>query len=135
MGRPLLILLDTHVLVWLALEPDRVSKRARLAIDQARQESGGLSISDVTLMEVAHLVARHRIHFNVSVESFLFEVEHFLAVLPITASIAVRAFALPESYPKDPVDRIIAATALVEGISLLTADREIQKSRAVPVIW
>jgi PIN domain nuclease of toxin-antitoxin system len=42
---------------------------------------------------------------------------------------------LPASYPKDPADRIIGATALVEGLSLLTADREIRRSRAVQTIW
>jgi PIN domain nuclease of toxin-antitoxin system len=47
----------------------------------------------------------------------------------------MQALALPASYPKDPSDRIIGATALVEGLSLLTADREIRKSRAVPTIW
>src|SRR5580700_1901199 len=45
------------------------------------------------------------------------------------------AMELPPSYPKDPADRIIGATALVEGLSLLTADREIRRSRAVQTIW
>jgi len=43
--------------------------------------------------------------------------------------------ALPAGYPKDPADRIIGATALVEGIPLITADREIRKSRALATIW
>ncbi len=46
-----------------------------------------------------------------------------------------QAFELPESYPKDPVDRVIGATALIEDISLITADREIRKAGAVPTIW
>jgi len=45
------------------------------------------------------------------------------------------AFDLPASYPNDPVDRSIGATALVEEIPLLTADAQIRKSRAVPTIW
>jgi PIN domain nuclease of toxin-antitoxin system len=53
----------------------------------------------------------------------------------ITANIALQAYALPASYPKDPADRIIGATALVEDIPLLTADQAIRKSRAVPTIW
>lgn len=68
-------------------------------------------------------------------EIHLSEVEKHFIVLPITASIALQAFELPPDYPKDPVDRIIGATALIKDIPLLTADREIRKSRAVPTIW
>jgi PIN domain nuclease of toxin-antitoxin system len=46
-----------------------------------------------------------------------------------------RAVELPRAYPKDPADRIIAATALVEGLSLITADREIRRSKVVHTIW
>jgi PIN domain nuclease of toxin-antitoxin system len=49
--------------------------------------------------------------------------------------ICIRAYDLPASYPNDPVDRIIGATALVEGLTLITADAAIRKSRAVPTIW
>ena len=130
-----MILLDTHVLVWLALDPSRISKSAHSAINQARQQTSGLAISDISLVEVARLAIRGRINFNVSVESFLSEVEHLFLVLPISASIALQAYTMPTSYPNDPVDRIIGATALVKGLSLLTADREIRDSGVVPTIW
>jgi len=68
-------------------------------------------------------------------ESFLSEVEHRFVVLPITANIALQASALPANYPRDPADRIIGATALIEDIPLITADQAIRKSRAVPIIW
>ena len=42
---------------------------------------------------------------------------------------------LPAVYPKDPADRIIGATALVEGLPLLTADRAIRGSKTVETIW
>ena len=53
----------------------------------------------------------------------------------MTGRICMEAVSLPSSYPKDPSDRVIGATALVEGLSLITADREIRKSGAVPTIW
>jgi PIN domain nuclease of toxin-antitoxin system len=65
----------------------------------------------------------------------LIEVAYRFRVFPITVNIALQAYELPSSYPKDPADRIIGATALVEDIPLLTADREIRRSRAVPTIW
>ncbi len=71
----------------------------------------------------------------VNPEVFLSEVERRFVVLPITANIALQASQLPASYPKDPADRVIGATALIEDIPLLTADSEIRRSRAIPVIW
>ena len=56
-------------------------------------------------------------------------------VLPISGRACVRALELPAAYPKDPADRIIGGTALVEGLSLLTADRAIRRSRALRTIW
>jgi PIN domain nuclease of toxin-antitoxin system len=130
-----LILLDTHVVLWLASGDSRMSRSAQAAIDAARQEGSGLAISDITLMEVAQLSHRRRIEFPVGIEAFLIEVAYRFRVFPITVNIAIQAFELPANYPKDTVDRVIAATALVEDIPLLTADREIRKSRAVPTIW
>ncbi len=68
-------------------------------------------------------------------EAFLSEVERKFVVLPITANIALQAYALPGNYPRDPADRIIGATALIEDIPLVTADQAIRKSHAVPTIW
>ncbi len=130
-----MILLDTHVVVWLGLEPARISKNARAAIDQARLNASGLAISDMTLLELTRITYLGRVDFRPSLESFLSDVERKFVVLPMTGRICMLAVSLPASYPKDPSDRVIGATALVEGLSLLTADREIRKSRTVPTIW
>ena len=95
----------------------------------------GLAISDFTLFEVSLLFRKRRFDLAVNPETFLSEIERRFVVLPITARIALQASELPASYPKDPADRIIGATALVEDLPLLTADREIRKSREVPTIW
>jgi len=130
-----LILVDTHVVVWLALDPTHLSKNARAAIDDARGSGDGLAISDITLLELATLSSKGRIRLDISLESFLREVEARFVVLPISGRACVRALGLPATYPKDPADRIIGATALVEGLSLLTADRGIRRSRALRTIW
>ena len=135
MGRTPVILVDTHVAVWLALDPGRISKQGKAAIDEARSTATGLGLADISLWEVAKLVSKGRIQLTVSVEAFLGELERRFAVLPITGRVCVRALALPPAYPHDPADRIIGATALVEGVPLLTADREIQQSKAVRTIW
>ena len=70
-----MILLDTHVVVWLAFDPSQLSKRARAAIDKARADGDGLAISDITLLELTTLASKGRIHLDISLESFLREVE------------------------------------------------------------
>ena len=130
-----MILVDTHVVVWLVLDAERVSAKARSAISEARKSANGLAISGISLLELATLASKGRIQLNTSLESFLQEIESRFIVLPISGRVCARAMALPATYPKDPADRIIGATALVEGLSLVTADREIRRSRAPQTIW
>ena len=135
MGRSLLILLDTHVVIWLAQDYRRISPAAQKAIGKAREEDRGLAICGITLVEIVRLSSHGRIHLTPSVETVLSEVERRFIVLPITKNIALQAFELSASYPNDPADRIIGATALVEDAPLVTADREIRKSDALATIW
>jgi len=130
-----LILVDTHVVVWLAFAQEKISSKARAAIDDARKVRDGLAISDFSLLEVSTLASKGRIHLGISLESFLQEVETRFVVLPISSRACARAMGLPKTFPKDPADRIITATALVEGLSLITADRAIRGSKLVRTIW
>ena len=130
-----MILMDTHVVIWLALEPGNISKKARAAIEETRDQGQGLAISDISLLEIAQIEGKRRIKLNSSLETFLSEVEARFVVLPITGAVCVRAMAMPTSYPKDPADRVIGATAMVEGISLVTADEDIRRSKALRTIW
>ncbi|HEV2732946.1 MAG TPA: type II toxin-antitoxin system VapC family toxin [Terriglobales bacterium] len=127
--------MDTHVVIWLALEPARISKKARMAIEETRQRGLGLAVADISLLEIATLESKRRVQLNSSLETFLSEIEIRFILLPITARICARAMAFSAPYPKDPADRIIGATALVEGTSLVTADDEIRQAKAVPTIW
>lgn len=130
-----MILVDTHVVLWLALEPARISKKAGAAIEEGRRSGEGIAISDITLLEIAVLECKHRIEVRTSLETFLSEIEARFAILPMNSRVCVRAMALPAIYPKDPADRIIGATALVEGIPLITADDDIRRSKALHTIW
>lgn len=130
-----MILIDTHVVAWLAFESKLISQAAKAAIDTARGDADGLAISGMTLFELAVLANKGRIRLDISVESFLQEVEARFAVVPLSSRVCARAIELPASYPRDPADRIIGATALTEGLTLVTADREIRRSKVVRTIW
>lgn len=127
-----MILLDTHILIWLLIAPENLSAKARKVILAARK-SVPLALSAISLWEIAWLAQNGRISIDVSVDSFVKKCASYVQVFPITHQIAVRSVQFPKSYPNDPQDRIIGATALVEGIRLLTYDKLIVKSGLVPL--
>jgi len=127
-------LLDTHVLLWMASDDKRLSKRAHEAIRKARQHSG-IAVAAITLWEIAWLAHHQRIVVVGSVEAFVRETVAQVILRPVTVEVAVLAARLPESFPRDPADRLIAATAMVEGAALVTADMRIRRSKVVETLW
>jgi PIN domain nuclease of toxin-antitoxin system len=130
-----MILLDTHAVLWLLGAPERLSIAAVRALEDTAIAGTELAVSCLSLYEIAYGVARNRIVIRESIESFLAKVEADLLVLPVTRAIAIAAAGLISPFPGDPFDRIIAATALTEGIPLVTADERIRRSGVVRTIW
>jgi PIN domain nuclease of toxin-antitoxin system len=133
-GDGTLILLDTHAVLWSLGDSPRLSAKARNAIGEARQ-TGPTYVASITLLEVARLAAAKHIAITATLDALLSSIETEFTVLPITAAIAAATTRLPPSYPRDPADRIIAATALVHGATLITADQRIRKAKAVRTLW
>lgn len=131
-----MILLDTHVLAWLMADKDRLSRPAASAIRRARA-SDGLAIADVTIWELAFLLTRGILRSHGTVENTVnnFVTRSGVNVRTITPEIAALATQFPEDYPKDPIDRLIGATARAEGIALVTRDERIRKSPLLRTIW
>jgi PIN domain nuclease of toxin-antitoxin system len=136
MGRFAMILLDTHVLVWLVGQPEKLSRAAASAIRRSRS-SDGLSIADVSVWELAFLFARGALQSHGTVESAVRTLldRSGVTVKTITSEIAALATQFPNDYPRDPIDRIIGATARAEGLALITRDEGIRKSPLVKTIW
>jgi len=131
-----LIFLDTHVLVWLASDENRLSRHAASAIRRARA-SGGLAIADIVIWELAFLFARGVLRSQHTTETTIRRLVENTGVVvkPITPEIASLAAHFPETYPRDPADRLIGATALAEGLPLVTRDEGIRNSPLLRTIW
>lgn len=129
-----MILLDTHVLVWMAADSKRLSRPATTAIRRA-QDEGGVAISAITLWELASLIARGRIHAYGTIDASVRLLIEGVSVKAITPEIAALTTLFPENYPRDSADRLIGATALAEGMRLITRDADIRKSPLLTTIW
>ncbi|MBI3376639.1 MAG: type II toxin-antitoxin system VapC family toxin [Betaproteobacteria bacterium] len=128
-----MVVVDTHVLIHDALEPKKISRRARAALDGGH---GPLAISDISLWEIAMLIAKGRIDPAADGARFLEKIleARAIRVLPITPQIAV--LSQSGDFPhRDPADRIIAATAVVYRARLVTSDAALRRSRGLEVIW
>jgi PIN domain nuclease of toxin-antitoxin system len=131
-----MILLDTHVLVWLAAEPARLSRAAALAIRRALR-SGGIAIASISLWEIAALFGGGRLRSRGTTEAALTAILEATGVSlrEITPTIASLATQFPADFSADPADRLIAATARAEGLTLITRDERIRSSALVRTVW
>ncbi|MBV9678061.1 MAG: type II toxin-antitoxin system VapC family toxin [Acidobacteriaceae bacterium] len=130
-----MILLDTHIVIWLLADPSRLSQVAVHAIQIARTSGNGLAISSLTLFEIAQLISRSRIQVDVPLELFIQDVEARFVVKPVTSRTVILSAQLSATFPRDPIDRLIGATALAEGMPLVTADQKIRNAPDVQTIW
>ncbi|MFZ3212308.1 MAG: type II toxin-antitoxin system VapC family toxin [Terriglobales bacterium] len=128
-----MIILDTHVLYWSQAHRAKISQRAAKMIEAER--NGGLAISAVTLLELANMIERGKITPRGTVEATLGLLTEGIVIKPITPLIASLSIQFPADFPRDPMDRVIAATARAEGLPLVTADAQIQKCPFLQVVW
>lgn len=116
-----MILLDTHVLVRYLAGDIRLGKRAVASIDRALH-GDELFVSAITFWELAMLVGKGRLELETSVSVFrTFATRQGIQEEPIDGVVGIEAAELPDSHG-DPADRILVATALLRGLTLVTAD-------------
>jgi len=129
-----MILVDTQAVIWLSHADEKLSESAKRRLVEGRIQ-GILAISDFTLLEIALLVSRRRVTLPSSLGDYLAFVESLFTVLPMTPKIAERSVQFGPSYPNDPADQVIGATAIVHGLQLVTSDAAIRASGEVNCVW
>jgi PIN domain nuclease of toxin-antitoxin system len=128
-------LLDTHVLIWWLNDPGRLSPAQRGVVTAASRQSP-LLVSDISLWEVATLHSLDRIALTMPLREWLDKAAAppLVRRQSISPAIAARLAALPDSFHRDPADRVLVATALVLGATLLTQDRGILDAALVDTL-
>ena len=116
------VLLDTHVVHWWSAEPNRVSKPARKALEEADEHV----VAAISWYELAWLAKHELITVNIPIRSWLQGLAAQLRTIGVTPAIADAAVTLPSSFPGDPADRLIYATAIEHGLNLVTKDQAIR---------
>jgi PIN domain nuclease of toxin-antitoxin system len=125
--------LDTHAWIWWVAEPARLGQAARRILDVAKR----IGVPAICCLEVAALGAKGRITLDRPALAWMQDALALprVELMPLTPAVAVKAAALPASFPGDPADRLIVATALVESATLVTRDGGIRRSRVIETAW
>ena len=129
-----MILLDTHTWIWWIDDTTRLSEKAKEAIDKAVIE-GNVYISSISAWEIAMLVNKGRLKLKMDAATWVSysEALPYVTFVPVNNRIAVNSVALP-LHP-DPADRLIVATALYLGATIVTKDSKVATYDGVKTIW
>ncbi|MDQ3587700.1 MAG: PIN domain-containing protein [Actinomycetota bacterium] len=127
------VLLDTHVVQWWSAEPQRLSRTATRALEQADE----LAVAAISWFELSWLAKHERIVVTIPLRSWLERLAAQVRTIGLTPAIADASVALPTSFPGDPADRLIFATAVEHGLRLVTKDRKLRDHRhpRSVVVW
>jgi PIN domain nuclease of toxin-antitoxin system len=128
------IVLDTHALLWWALDPEKLSERARNVIEGMEREGGFASA--ISIWELGIKVKRKKLELPISMEELARRIErgNVVELLPVDTNIWLRSIALDWAH-SDPADRVIVATAIMRSVPLLTKDQVIRDFSGVASIW
>jgi len=138
-GTNVMITVDTHTLIWLRCSDDRVGRRTEALLIEAQFE-GELAASAAVFTEATRLHLNGRVDLGMPPRAWADTcTDNGLRIIPVSARIAIESSMLGTSgFHGDPLDRLIAATAVVGGHSLVTADRQIaqwaERTRLLSVI-
>ncbi len=127
---------DTHTLVWWLTGHERLTSAQTAALRRAEARGDRIGVPAICFWEIAKLVERGRLEFEVPADQVFDEIEEHptIRVLELSPRIALESTRLGPGFHSDPADQLIAATARVHGLKLVTSDDRIRSSRVVGVV-
>jgi len=133
MGRDVIVL-DTHALLWWALDPGQLSKRAAATVREM-ERAGGYA-SSISIWELGVKIKRRKLELPMTIDEFARRIElgAVVELVPVDTSIWLRSLRLAWRH-RDPADRIIVSTALVKQVPILSKDQALRSCREVVTIW
>ncbi len=129
------ILLDTHTWFWAVSEPERLSSKALKTITET--EPGDRGIAAISIWEFVMMVTREKVQINTTLDQWFERAisDTGIKVYRLSPQVAIESCSLPGKFHKDPADRLIAATARVHGLTLVTKDAKVIEYEHVTTAW
>jgi len=129
-------LLDTHAWVWWNMEPKKLSRKARAAIENTERYSE-LLLSAISTWEFCKLLEKKRIGISCDPQEWMAEALRMpkLRLVPLTPTIAHQSTILPQPFHDDPADQIIVATAREENATIISRDQLIRDYPHARALW
>lgn len=128
-------MLDTNALIWWTTAPEKLSKKARNFLEKHIKEE--MLISSISIWEVYALIKKSKLRFLTNTDIWLESLESlsYVKFAPVDNRIAAQSVKLPDLDEADPADRIIIATAMINGAMLITSDKKILDYPHVKSVW
>lgn len=130
------VVADIHALIWYILEPERLSKPAFNALENATNEGEVIYLSAISIVEICYLIDKGRLLETVlsRVMTAIATENSVLEIVPVDLEVSLAIRQVDRNTVPDMPDRIIAATAFYLNLPLVTRDSKIQNS-AIQTIW
>ena len=129
-----MIVLDTHALLWWAVDPGKLSRLARAKLAQV--DDKGAFVSSISVWELGIKIKRGQLELGIGLREFVTRLERSspIEIVPVDSAIWLASLDLDWDH-RDPADRVIVATALSKGVPLLTKDLVVRSWGGVECVW
>jgi PIN domain nuclease of toxin-antitoxin system len=131
------VIIDTHIIVWYILEPERLSDTASQLLEQTVNDGESIYLSTISIVEICFLIERDRIPAVVldRLAEAINQSDSSVVLIPLNQEISLSIPQIDRATVPEMPDRIIAATALHMDLPLITRDHKIQALQNVQTVW